>query len=193
MDEYSLEAIHKYVDQLVRESWDSTYKYALELTKGCGEDAKDLTQEVFIQTYLYLKDHPEVQIRNPEKWLRKLVLNRYLNSTRSKLRQSTDSLEQMQALHSTDDDMQQVELPGSSGDEPERVVESNENEKELIEKFKKTLAALPLSKAMKQELVLSFIEDYNVQEIAYACNIPIATVKQDIHSGKNELVANWGD
>jgi RNA polymerase sigma factor (sigma-70 family) len=193
MDEYSLEAIRKYVGQLVEESFDDAYKYALELTKGCGEDANDLTQEVFLQTYLYLKDHPEKPIRNPEKWLRKLVLNRYLNSNRSKLRQKTDSLEQIQARQSTEDDMQQVELPGSSGDEPEWAVESNENEKELIEKFKKTLAALPLSKAKKQELVLSFIEDYNVQEIAYACNIPIATVKQDIHSGKNELVANWGE
>jgi DNA-directed RNA polymerase specialized sigma24 family protein len=67
MDEYSLEAIRKYVGQLVGESYHDTYIYALELTKGCGEDAYDLTQEVFLQTYLYLKDHPDERIRNPKK------------------------------------------------------------------------------------------------------------------------------
>jgi RNA polymerase sigma factor (sigma-70 family) len=188
MDEYSLEAIHKYVDQLVKESWNDTYKYALELTKGCGEDAKDLTQEVFLQTYLYLKDHPEKPIRNPEKWLRKLVLNRYCNSKRSKLRRSTDSLEQIQELHPTDDNMQPVELPARSDDEPERVVESDENEKETIEELKKTLAASHLSIDV---IVLYFIEDYTVQEIADALNIPLATVRQHIQIGKKELVANW--
>ena len=61
MDEYSFETIREYVDQLVKESWDDTYKYALELTKGCGEDADDLTQEVFLQTYLYFIEDYSVQ------------------------------------------------------------------------------------------------------------------------------------
>jgi RNA polymerase sigma factor (sigma-70 family) len=189
MDEYSLEAIRKYVDKLVREFGDDTYKYALELTKGCGEDAKDLRQDVFLQTYLYLKDHPDKKIRNPKEWLRKLVKYRYCNSIRSKLRRSTDSLEQMQELHPTDDGMQPVELPGRSDDEPERVVESDENEKEMIEKLKKTLAALPLSKAI---VVFYFIGDYDVEEIADALKIPLATVRRHLQIGKKELVANWG-
>ena len=188
MDEYSLEAIRKYVGQLVEESFDDAYKYALDLTKGCGEDAKDLTQEVFLQTYLYLKDHPDKRIQNPKKWLRKLVKYRFYNSKRSKLSRSTDSLEQMQEPHPTDDNMQQVELPGSSDDEPERVVESDENKKEMIEKLKKTLAALPLSIAV---IVLYFIDGYKVREIADALNIPLATVRQHIQIGKKELVANW--
>ena len=189
MDEYSLEAIRKYVGQVASEFLDDTYKYALEFTKGCREDAEDLTQEVFIQTYLYLKDHPDVEIRDPKKWLRKLVKNRYCNSTRSKLRQLTDSLEQMQEPHPTDDNMQPVELPDRSDNEPERVVESDENVKEMIEKLKKSLVALPLSIAV---IVLYFIEGYTVQEIADALNIPLATVRQRIQIGKKELVANWG-
>ena len=190
MDEYSLEEeIRKYVGQLVSEFHDDTYKYALELTKGCREDAEDLTQEVFIRTYLHLKDNPDVRIRDPKKWLRKVVQNGYYNSTRSKLRKSMDSLEQRQEPHPTDDNMQPVELPGRSADEPERVVESDENVKEVIEKLKKTLAALPLSKAV---IVLYFIEGYTVQEIADALNIPPATVRQRIQIGKKELVANWG-
>jgi RNA polymerase sigma factor (sigma-70 family) len=188
MDEYSLEAIRKYVGQLVEESFDDAYKYALDLTKGCGEDAKDLTQEVFLQTYLYLKDHPDKRIQNPKKWLRKLVKYRFYNSKRSKLSRSTDSLEQMQEPHPTDDNMQQVELPGSSDDEPERVVESDENKKEMIEKLKKTLAALPLSIAV---IVLYFIDGLKVREIADALNIPLATVRQHIQIAKKELVANW--
>jgi RNA polymerase sigma factor (sigma-70 family) len=188
MDEYSLETIREYVDQLVKESWDDTYKYALEKTKGCREDAKDLTQEVFLQTYLYLKDHPEEQIRNPEKWLRKLVLNRYLNSTRSKVRQSSDSLEQRQELYSIDDNMQPVELPARSDDEPERVVECDESEKEMVEQLKKTLAPSHLNIDV---IVHYFIEGRNVQEIARVLNIPLATVRQHIQIGKKELVANW--
>ena len=188
MDEYSLETIREYVDQLVKESRDNTYKYAFELTKGCGEDAKDLTQEVFLQTYLYVKDHPEKQIRNPEKWLRKLVLNRYLNSTRSKVRQSSDSLEQRQERYSTDDDMQPLELPARRDDEPERVVECDESEKEMVEQLKKTLAP---SRLNLDVILLYFIKGYNGQEVARALNIPLATVRQHIQIGKKELVANW--
>lgn len=188
MDEYSLEAIRKYVGQLVEESFDDTYKYALELTKGCGEDANDLTQEVFLQTYLYLKDHPEERIRNPKKWFRKLVKYRFYNSKRSKLGRSTDSLEQLQELYPTDDNMQPIELPGRSDDEPERAVESNENEKEIIEKLKKTLEASPINIAV---IVRYFIGGYKVQEIADALNIPLVTVRQQIQIGKKELVANW--
>jgi RNA polymerase sigma factor (sigma-70 family) len=188
MDEYSLEVIRKYVGQLVRESFDDAYKYALELTKGCREDANDLTQEVFLQTYLYLKDHPNERIQNPKKWLRKLVKNRHCNSTRSKLGRSTDSLEQLQELYPTDDNMQPIELPGRSDDEPERAVESDEDEKEMIEKLKKTLATSPINVAV---IVRHFIDGYNVQEIADALNIPLATVRQHIQIGKKELVANW--
>jgi RNA polymerase sigma factor (sigma-70 family) len=188
MDEYSLEAICNYVGQLVEESINDGYKYALELTKGCGEDANDLTQEVFLQTYLYLKDHPNERIQKPKKWLRKLVQNRYYNSKRSKLGRSTDSLEQLQKLYSTDDNMQPVELPARSDDEPERVVECDESEKEMIEKLKKTLEASPINIAV---IVRYFIGGYKVQEIADALNIPLVTVRQQIQIGKKELVANW--
>lgn len=114
--------------------------------------------------------------------------NRHCNSTRSKLRRSTDSLEQLQELHPTDDNMQPIELPDRCDDEPERVVERVENEKEMIEKLKKTLEASPINIAV---IVRYFIGGYKVQEIADALNIPLVTVRQHIQIGKKELVANW--
>jgi DNA-directed RNA polymerase specialized sigma24 family protein len=94
----------------------------------------------------------------------------------------------MQELRPTDDNMQPVELPDRSDDEPERVVERDENEKATIEKLKKTLEASHLSIDV---IVRYFIDGYKVQEIADALKIPLATVRQHIQIGKKELVANW--
>ena len=84
--------------------------------------------------------------------------------------------------------MQPVELSARSDDEPERVVECDESEKEMVEQLKKTLAP---SRLNLDVILLYFIEGYNGQEIARALNIPLATVRQHIQIGKKELVANW--
>ena len=189
MDQF-VTAACQYVNQLATDYWDSTYQYARVLTKK-EEDAADLTQEAFLHTQIYLVNYPDMRINNPAKWLQKVVLRRFLNTRRGKLKNATDSLEWLMTGRSTEDDLYQDEMPGKCEEQPENIVEYQEQEEETKQRILQKIAAMNLDASVKQRTILHLIEGYSEQEIAYAHNTTLATVQRHIRSGLDGLRKQW--
>ncbi len=185
MDRYEHDA---YIDEIMTKYWAETRNYALSLTKGDVAAAEDLVQIAIIQTHYHLLEHPNEPIMNPSGWLRTLVRNRFLNAQRCKLDKATISLDKMMVAHTTaENGTFAIEFQGPSEDEPENVVEANEEEKEENDSKKKAIIALTLDEICKRVAIDRFVEDLSVQEIAYNLGMTQAQVKKHINLFLKEL------
>jgi RNA polymerase sigma factor (sigma-70 family) len=185
------EAIRQQLARLATpEHWDEAHKYAMQLTKGNRAEADDLVQGAFLQTQLFLQKHPEKEIKHPDRWLQKAVWRRFLNSKRGKLRNATTSLDLLQTNRTTEDDLNPIELPGSSNDEPEHVLENQEEEEEEYKQKvikRDAIMALALDNKVKKVALLRIVEGLTYQEIALICRISPARAGQHVQSCLDEL------
>jgi RNA polymerase sigma factor (sigma-70 family) len=123
-----------------------------------------------------------MQIRNPKRWLCKTVKNCYLNRRRGMLQYSTESLEQIK-LSSAEEDLPFGDIPDCSENQPERVVEYNEE----VKRVREQIAEIPTTKDARETLALYLLGELSRSEIARESGKSIGTVKNHVRHGLGEL------
>lgn len=153
-------------DELVRQYGDRIYRLAYRLT-GSGDEAEDLTQDVFIRVFRSLHTFRPGTFTG---WLHRITTNVFLDSARRKSKIRFDGL-----ADSADDRLRStVAAPG------ERLAEAG-----LDHDVAAALAGL--TPEFRVTVVLCDIEGYSYEEIAAALGVKIGTVRSRIHRGRSQL------
>jgi len=158
-----------YFKQLVVAYQYRLYSFMLRQT-GSAQDAEDIVQEAFLQAYFALADYPLQRVRalNIQPWLYKIALNNFYSHVRkSKLR-----------IVSLDEpvDGSQLELEDYT-QQPDLLLEGRQSLPEL----EKLVIELP--EHYRETVNLYYFEGLSYQEIADVLNIPMGTVKSNLHRG----------
>lgn len=156
--------------ELARSYQDRMYAFAFHLT-GSVQDAEDIVQEALLGAYITLSHYPAERIYTLKlrPWLYKLTLNVFRNSRRRSrlLAIPLDLSEESQVL----------DLPDTSGDDPELFFENTESQQELV----KLVHALP--EQYRIVIACHYFEELSYQEIAELLDQPSGTVKSRLHRG----------
>ena len=137
---------------------------------GRGEDAEDLTQEVFIKVFRTLKTYNAAQAKFST-WVNRIARNHLVDHYR---RTRSDR------VTSTLDDQMPIADP-SLGGHPARQVESRERREMLQAGLSK------LSPDLREAVILRDLQDFDYTEIAQILGVPEGTVKSRINRGRLEL------
>lgn len=139
---------------------------------GREDEARDATQETFINAFRYLPD-----FRGDSKvssWLHRIAVNNSISRTRrTKVRAE---------IAITDDEGKEIdELVASSAFSPLRGFESRQ--KMLLVRR----AVLSLPQELRQIVVMKEFEEMTFQEIADALEMPLSTVKSRLYTALKQL------
>ncbi len=164
-------------DTLVLRYTSDIYALLYRLTED-AEEASDLTQETFLQTFKAIKNfRGEADLKT---WLYRIAINESRNRFRwwkRRRREKTDSLD----AHVGEGETALSETISSNSANPEDAILRREREKVLT----KALWDLPV--IFREAVVLCDIEGLSYEEIAAALEINIGTVKSRIARGREEL------
>lgn len=144
---------------------------------GAGEDAADLTQEVFVKVYQSLgRFRGQASFQT---WLYRVTANLCVDRHRRSKRgpQVTRSLE---ATRETDDGELETELPDWD-ENPERQAMSVELQQQV------RAAILQLTDKLRAVIVMHDLEGLSYEEIAMALEIPLGTVKSRLFNARAAL------
>ena len=164
-------------DTLVLRYANDIYALLYRLTED-AEEAGDLTQETFLQTFRSIKNFRGESCLKT--WLYRIAINESRNRFRwwkRRRREKTDSLDACVGNSET----ALGETISSNLANPEEAILQRERERILI----KALQNLP--GIFKEAVVLCDIEGLSYEEIAVALEINIGTVKSRIARGREEL------
>ena len=147
---------------------------------GDGEEARDLSQDVFLQVYRTLG---RFEGRSTLKtWIYRIVVNQARNRHRFWRRRHRDeqvSLDQHVATHG--------DVLRGSGPAPDRVLA----QKELAEQLQQALERLPFEQ--RTAIVLREVDGLSYEEIAYSLNLAVGTVKSRLTRARQALRADLRD
>jgi RNA polymerase sigma-70 factor, ECF subfamily len=146
---------------------------------GRGEDAQDLTQEVFIKIYRTLKTY-DVQRGAFTTWVATMTRNLLVDHFRkSKQERMTDSLDA--PLTAEEEGPSLHERLADSGRGPQARVEQTEKQRLVHAALQK------LSPELREAVILRDLQDMDYREIAEILRVPEGTVKSRINRGRTEL------
>ena len=146
---------------------------------GRGEDADDLTQEVFIKIYKTLKTY-DVKRGALSTWVTTMTRNLLVDHFRkSKQERITDSLDA--STGQEEDGPSLHERLADPGPGPQKGVEQAEKQR-LIQ-----AALQKLSPELREAVILRDLQDMDYREIAEILRVPEGTVKSRINRGRTEL------
>lgn len=150
------------------------YAFALRQT-GSPQDAEDIVQEAFMQAYYALGDYPAFRVRtlSLRPWLYKIVLNIFYSRMR-KSRLPCVPLD-------TSEDGPHLAIEDSWREQPDVLLEDLETLREL----EAHVAQLPAQ--YREAVNLYYFESLSYQEIADLLNLPMGTVKSNLHRGIRQL------
>ncbi len=162
------------VRRLNRRIYNICYRFT-----GSGDDAQDLTQEVFIKIYRTL-DSFDVEKGSFMTWVTTVTRNLLVDHFRkTKQDRVTDSLDN---TGSEDEDMLPLsEQLADSGPAPDTRVHRRETQ-EMVQK-----ALQKLSPELREAVILRDLQDMDYKDIALALKVPEGTVKSRINRGRVEL------
>lgn len=170
-------------DTLVLRYSGDIYALLYRLTED-AEEASDLTQETFLQTFKAIKNfRGDADLKT---WLYRIAINESRNRFRwwkRRRREKTDSLDSATSAS----ELTLGELISSNSASPEDAVLRREREAVLTE----ALHSLP--DIFREAVVLCDIEGMSYEEIAAALEINIGTVKSRIARGREELRRKLAD
>ena len=147
------------------------YRTALAIT-GDPEAASDLLQDVFLRLYRFAD---RIDRRRPlEPWLHRMTAN--LSYTWVK--RNSRWLRPLEDLAEW--------LIGSSKNTPHEVIEQRDD----WERVQLAVSNLPLPQRVV--VVLYYLNDLSVQEIAEILDVPVGTIKSRLHYGRQTLKKNLG-
>jgi len=148
------------------------YRTAFAIT-GDQETASDLSQDVFLRLYRFAgKIDPK---RSLEPWLYRITANlSYTWMKRNYIKPRIISA------------MAEWFQGGRGKQNPHDLTE----QKEQWEQVELAISALPL--AQRMVVVMYYLNDLSIQEIADSLEIPLGTVKSRLHYGRGALKKNLG-
>ena len=162
------------VQRYNRRIYNICYRFA-----GSGDDAQDLTQEVFIKMFRTLSSY-DVERGAFMTWVTTITRNLLVDHFRkSKQDRVTDSLDAAPSEH--EDAMPLSEKIEDKGPGADTSVQSRET-RELVHS-----ALQKLSPELREAVILRDLQDMDYKEIAQALNVPEGTVKSRINRGRTEL------
>ena len=146
---------------------------------GTGNDADDLTQEVFIKMYRTLNTY-DVERGAFMTWVTTVTRNLLVDHFR-KTRQDrvTDSLDTTASDH--EDALPLGDRIPDRGPTPDIKVQSREAKEAVHEALQK------LSPELREAVILRDLQDFDYREIATVLKVPEGTVKSRINRGRAEL------
>ena len=162
------------VRRYYRRIYNMCYRFA-----GSGEDAEDLTQEVFIKMYRTLGSY-DIERGAFMTWATTMTRNLLVDHFRkTKHDRVTDSLDAPSSDH--DDSMALADRIPDQGPRPDRRVQSDETGTMVHEALQK------LSPELREAVILRDLQDLDYREIATVLKVPEGTVKSRINRGRAEL------
>lgn len=156
---------------LVEDHRDRVYSLARYLL-GDPEEAADVTQEVLLRLWRNL---PEIDTRdgNVAAWLLRVTRNCCFDQMR-KHRSRRSAL-------GVAEDPEAVELTAAPGPDPERLASSSDLGRHLRQ------AVRELSEPYRSVVILREVQEMKYQEISDTLQMPLNTVKVNIHRGRRML------
>lgn len=164
---------HEAFGEIIEQYQGQIYQHCYRML-GNHHDAQELTQEAFLKAYSNI--HTFKRDRQFAPWLYRIASNLCIDYLRKKkpLTILDQEIKGTEDITLTD----QVE---SSFDSPEEAYEQLE-EKQTIEDF-----LLTLPPKYRSVIVLKYIQDFSLQEIADVLDLPIGTVKTHLYRGREAL------
>jgi RNA polymerase sigma-70 factor (ECF subfamily) len=166
-------------NRLVEERHGDIYALLYRLTED-PEEARDLTQETFLQAFRHLASfRGEADLRT---WLYRIAVNQARNRWRWWKRRRRDRTVSLDAPVSEGVDAPlSAGLAGDEGLDPERQALAREREAVLH------AALQTLSRPYREVIVLRDIEGLSYEEVAAALDLNVGTVKSRLNRGRTEL------
>ena len=162
------------VQRYNRRIYNICYRFA-----GSGDDAQDLTQEVFIKMYRTLSSY-DVERGAFMTWLTTMTRNLLVDHFRkTKQDRVTDSMDAAPSEH--DDAMSLSEQIEDKRLPPDARVQSRETGEVVHEALQK------LSPELREAVILRDLQDMDYRDIAAVLKVPEGTVKSRINRGRAEL------
>ena len=151
------------------------YNYLYRMT-GSGDDAEDLTQEVFIRMYTSIDSFRSQSSLNT--WLFRIASNLCIDRFR-RGRNRTPAFSLDEPVEGGEGDLAH-EIPDRTY-EPHRLLENGE----MAEQIGRALAQLP--EKLRATLLLHDIEGLPYEEIAQIAGCPLGTVKSRLFNARMQL------
>jgi RNA polymerase sigma-70 factor, ECF subfamily len=166
-------------NRLVEERHGDIYALLYRLTED-PEEARDLTQETFLQAFRHLASfRGDADLRT---WLYRIAVNQARNRWRWWKRRRRDRTVSLDAPASEGVDAPlSAGLAADAGLDPERQALARERELALHAALKS------LSRPYREVIVLRDIEGLSYEEVATALDLNVGTVKSRLSRGRNEL------
>jgi len=162
------------VQRYHRRIYNICYRFA-----GSGDDAQDLTQEVFIRMYRTLNSY-DVGRGAFMTWVTTLTRNLLVDHFRkTKHDRLTDSLDT--PASDNPDAMTLSDRIPDEGPAPDSGVQSRETRDAVHQALQK------LSPELREAVILRDLQDMDYREIATVLKVPEGTVKSRINRGRAEL------
>lgn len=162
------------VQRYHRRIYNICYRFA-----GSGDDAQDLTQEVFIKMYRTLKTY-DVERGAFMTWVTTITRNLLVDHFRkTKQDRLTDSLDVPTSEHQ--DAAPLSDRIADTGISPDARVQSRETGETVHRALQK------LSPELREAVILRDLQDMDYREIATVLKVPEGTVKSRINRGRAEL------
>jgi RNA polymerase sigma factor (sigma-70 family) len=162
------------VQRYHRRIYNICYRFA-----GSGDDAQDLTQEVFIKMYRTLNTY-DVGRAAFMTWVTTVTRNLLVDHFRkTKHDRMTDSLDVPVSEH--EDAMPLRDKIEDSSLPPDARVQSRETRESVHHALQK------LSPELREAVILRDLQDMDYREIATVLKVPEGTVKSRINRGRAEL------
>ena len=162
------------VQKYHRRIYNICYRFA-----GNGNDAEDLTQEVFIKMYRTLNTY-EVERGAFMTWVTTITRNLLVDHFRkTKQERMTDSLDTTPSEH--EDALPLSERIPDRAAGPDAGVQSREAGETVHQALQK------LSPELREAVILRDLQDMDYREIATVLRVPEGTVKSRINRGRAEL------
>jgi len=166
-------------NRMVEERHGDVYALLYRLTED-PEEARDLTQETFLQAFRYLANfRGDSDLRT---WLYRIAVNQARNRWRWWKRRRRDRTVSLDApAHEGSDAPLSASLEGEPGADPEQKALAHEREQALH------AALRSLSRPYREVIVLRDIEGLSYEEVASSLDLNVGTVKSRLSRGRNEL------
>jgi RNA polymerase sigma-70 factor (ECF subfamily) len=166
-------------NRLVEERNGDVYALLYRLTED-PEEARDLTQETFLQAFRHLANfRGDADLRT---WLYRIAVNQARNRWRWWKRRRRDRTVSLDApAHEGSDAPLSAGLEGEHVADPEQQALARERERALHSALKS------LARPYREVIVLRDIEGLSYEEVALALDLNVGTVKSRLSRGRNEL------
>lgn len=169
--ERALEQDSEAFEQLFVRYKDEILQRYLQKTGNNHPDANDMLQETFVKVYVNLHRYkPEYTFGQ---WIHTIARNTFIDYTRKKK-------DNMLSIDQQEKGVQRINPPSNSPTPEEKMILS-QSSKELDQMLEQ------LPPRYGTMIVMRFVKEYSYEEIAGMLNLPLGTVKTQIHRARERL------